>query len=204
MRLMGLWRWLRRGEGSAAAIARSDEDLFAAYVGGDAEAFEALFHRYAGPLLGLMRQQVRQPELARELVQQTFLQLHRARYDFRVGARVRPWLYTIALNLRREHFRRRGRRPEEPRVLAEHEVPTTAPVDLVQGETAAAVRAALAQLPETQRVVIQMHWFDGIAFPEVAQITGVSLSAVKVRAHRGYQRLRQILAEPVTDRSTGA
>jgi len=173
----------------------SDEDLFAAYVAGDRDAFRQLFDRYSGPLTRLMRQQIRNPQDAGELVQQTFLQLHRARRDFRQGARLKPWLYTIALNLRRGWFRTRGRRPETPLDPARHPLPTVDPVDLTRGEDAQRVRTALEGLTATQREVIELHWFEELSFPEVAQVLGANVNTVKVRAHRGYKVLRAALAD---------
>jgi RNA polymerase sigma-70 factor (ECF subfamily) len=170
---------------------QTDEELMAAYVAGDQAAFAELFQRYSPLLLRSLRRQLGNEADAAELVQQTFLQLHRARHDFAPERRLRPWLMTIAFNLRREHFRRRGRRPE-----AALEVEPIAPDrgDPVEraGE-AARLRAALATLPAGQREVIEMHWLDELSFTEVAEITGLSLSAVKVRAHRGYKLLRQAL-----------
>jgi len=171
----------------------SDEELFAAYVGGDPQAFDQLFSRYASALLALMRKQVRKDEDARDLVQQTFLHLHRARHDFRPGAALRPWLYTIALNLRREHFRKLGRRREDARDLTDREMPRSEQPDLGRGETAHQVRTALGLLPEGQQVVIHLHWFEGLPFAEVAEILGLTQSAAKVRAHRGYKALKQML-----------
>lgn len=181
-----------------APSARTDEELFASYVRGDRQAFAELWTRYATPLGRLMRKQVRRPEDVNDLVQQTFLQLHRARNDFKEGARLRPWLYTIALNLRREYWRRMGRRREAPVELDERMLPTVEQADLVIKENAAALRKALSTLPDGQREVIELHWFEGFSFPEVAQIVGASLSAVKVRAHRGYKVLRaELRAEGV-------
>ena len=68
-------------------------------------------------------------------------------------------------------------------------------------ETARQVHEALAQLPEGQRTVIQLHWFHGLAFAEVAEVVGASVSAVKVRAHRGYKVLKGHLQ--VTDAPEG-
>src|SRR5438128_1919265 len=102
---------------------RSDEELMRAYVSGDSAAFRELFERYGPVLLRVMRHQLRRPEEARDLVQQTFLQLHRSRLDFREGAQLRPWLFTIAMNLKREYFRRAGRRPESELVLDGHDDP---------------------------------------------------------------------------------
>lgn len=173
-----------------------DEELMAAYTAGDSAAFTELFDRYAPLLLGIMRRRLSSPDEAAELVQQTFLQLHRARGDFEQGRKLKPWLLTIAYNLLREHFRRKKRRPEG--ALSEEPVDPTERQDPVErAQMGASVRRALASLPDGQREVITMHWFEELSFPEVAEILGVSVSAVKVRAHRGYAALR-IALEGVT------
>ncbi|MCO4769448.1 MAG: RNA polymerase sigma factor [Deltaproteobacteria bacterium] len=189
--LLGATRVLRSpGDGGGEP---SDEDLFARYVDGDRAAFGVLWSRHAPAIARLMRKQIRRSEDVNDLVQQTFLQLHRARRDFRQGARLRPWLYTIALNLRREYWRRYARTPIAHVELDERMLPTTEQADIVGKEDARRVRAALAKLPAGQRDVIELHWLEGFSFPEVAQIVGASLSAVKVRAHRGYKVLRKHL-----------
>jgi RNA polymerase sigma factor (sigma-70 family) len=173
---------------------KSDEELMTAYVGGDGAAFDELFRRYAPMLMRIMHRQMRVEDDRRELVQQTFLQLHRARNDFQQGRKLRPWLMTIAYNLKREYFRRRMRKPEtplefEPADTREHRDPLERKAAVLR------LRAALAQLPEGQRDVIAMHWFEELSFPEVAKIIGLSVSAVKVRAHRGYKQLRKLLED---------
>lgn len=173
---------------------RSDEELMAAYVRGDAAAFRELFERYAPLLLGVLGHQLRRKADAEDLVQQTFLQLHRARYDFRDGARLRPWVFTIALNLKREYFRRAARKPEVPLDSERIEAPRVAPRGQEQAEASDEVRFAFASLPEDQREVIALHWLAGIPLPEVAELVGASLSAVKVRAHRGYAAMRRALS----------
>jgi RNA polymerase sigma-70 factor (ECF subfamily) len=176
---------------------RSDEELMAAYVAGDRGAFAELFSRYSPRLGRLMARDLARGTDADDLVQQTFLQLHRARRDFREGARLRPWLFTIALNLKRQYFRRKGRRPETP-------LPEAGPTELVApggdpegGVRDAQLRAALDGLPAAQRDVIVLHWFEGMTFREIAQVVGASQPAVKVRAHRGYERLRAALKAQV-------
>lgn len=170
-----------------------------AYVrSNDQSAFEALFRRFGPMLHGMAKRQTRSESLASDIVQQTFLQVHRARFDFRQGAKVKPWIFTIATNLVREHFRRKGRRPETSyeamREETPHIEPSEAPIDLAQLEfehlDRERIRRALSALPEQQRLVIELHWLQGHPFPEVAKMVGASVSAVKVRAHRGYQRLR--------------
>lgn len=170
---------------------RTDEELMAAYVGGDAAAFRELFDRYAPVLLRLLRRGLWRDEEARDLLQQTFLHLHRARNDFRYGARLRPWVMTIALNLKREHLRSVGRKREAP--LEGQPEPAAPEREEPDAEVRRRVQQALAQLPEGQRQVIQLHWWEGMTYPEIAETLGASTIAVRVRAHRGYETLRKLL-----------
>ncbi len=167
-----------------------------AYVRGSTAAFEELFQRYAPALKRMMLKNHCTEDLAHDLVQQAFFQLHRARLDFDPARTFRPWLFTIAMNLLRGHFRGTARRPESPLEVDGVSDPSAEAVGvsrLVDAEEAQRVRAAVAQLPDTQRVVIEMHWFEDRSFKEIAAAVGASLSAVKVRAHRGYQRLKTLL-----------
>jgi RNA polymerase sigma-70 factor (ECF subfamily) len=137
------------------------------------------------------------PHDARDLVQQTFLQVHRARADYDASRLFRPWLYSIARNLSHEALRKRRRKPvfsaEAPAAME----PT--PEGLTPGEpqVAQAMRAGIEALPAAQRDVIELHWFDGLPFPEIAQCLGVPANTAKVRAHQGYQSLRARLGNLV-------
>ena len=173
---------------------RSDEDLMRAYVGGDETAFRELFHRYAPMLLGITRRHLGDDELAREIVQQTFFRLHGARRDFRDGSKLRPWVLTIAMNLVREHWRRTKRRKTSPDPdVGTRAAPEPDMLPLERQERLDAVRAALARLPDSQREVVELHWFQEHPFAEVAKIVGSSEGAVRVRAHRAYKRLKELL-----------
>lgn len=174
---------------------KSDEQLMAAYAAGDQASFNELFKRYAPRLMRMMRRKIASTEAADDLIQQTFLQLHRARADYDESRSFRPWIWTIAMNLQREYYRRRGRRPE---ASLEHDPPASSGRPgsaLEQLERAQRLRAAVAALPAGQQEVIELHWFDELSFPEVAKVLGVGLSAVKVRAHRGYGALRESLKD---------
>jgi RNA polymerase sigma-70 factor (ECF subfamily) len=165
-----------------------------AYVAGDAGAFRALFERHAAALERFLLRDLSEREQARDLVQQSFLQLHRARLDFDPKQRLKPWLYTIALNLKREHFRRRKRRPERP----DAEIADRQPVEprgQQQIDARRSVAWALEHIPADQREVIELHWLAGLSFPELAESMGISVAAAKVRAHRGYVRLRELLGD---------
>jgi RNA polymerase sigma factor (sigma-70 family) len=172
-------------------LMQSDEELMLAYVRGEASAFHELFRRYAPALLRLMRRELSSQSEAQDLVQQTFLQIHRARNDFDLGRRLKPWVYTIALNLKREYLRGRKRRPTQP--LDQSPEPGVDAVDPEREDRARALRRVLSGLPAQQREVIELHWFDELSFQEVGQALGISTTAAKVRAHRGYVRLKEAL-----------
>ena len=173
----------------------TDRVLFKAYVDGDAAAFEELFRRYASLLTAIMRRDIRRHQDADELVQDTFLHAHRAANDFDTNRPLRPWLMTIAFNLKREYFRRKGRRPETPLDLDGRRDPAVIPRIDEQRDAITQVTKGLAALNASQREVIELHWFAGLTFPEVAVVVGASVSAVKVRAHRGYQTIRALIRE---------
>jgi RNA polymerase sigma factor (sigma-70 family) len=170
---------------------RSDEELMLAHATGDPSAFRELFERHAAPLARLMLRDLFMREEANDLVQQAFLQLHRARFDFDPKQRLKPWLYTIALNLKREHFRRKKRRPEQLQGDDTNDG-AVAPRGQERTEARRALAWALEQVPADQREVIELHWFGGLSFPEVSEVLAITPTAAKVRAHRGYVRLREL------------
>jgi RNA polymerase sigma factor (sigma-70 family) len=172
----------------------SDEVLMARFCQGESTAFDALFQRYARPVQGYLHRLTGSQATAEDLVQLTFLSLVRARGRFQEGSRFKPWLYAIATNAARD-FQRRGRRPEE--LTPEGELPVGIPAETAGPRDSgleSAVQRALEQLPEGQRIPILLHRFEGMSFAEVADAMGLTESAVKVRAHRGYARLRELLA----------
>jgi RNA polymerase sigma-70 factor (ECF subfamily) len=167
----------------------------AAYVEGDQAAFREMFARHAPVLTRVVRAQIKSDEETRDLVQQVFLQLHRARRDYRKGDPLRPWLFTIAYNLCRDRWRAAAHRREVAVEAAEPVAGSPDAADVLQErQRSELLRAALVDLPDDQRRVIEMHWFAELPLPEVATALGVSLSAVKVRAHRAYERLRKRLS----------
>lgn len=177
-----------------APVQPSDEALLERFCQGDARAFESLYSRYAAPLRGYLARLVRTGATADDLVQLTFLSVVRSRGRFISGSRVRPWLYAIATNAARDLLRRRQgeerARFEELQAQAEAVEPS-----LPDPGLEARVRRALAELPEAQREAIVLHRYQGLGFSEIAEAVGISETAAKVRAHRGYERLRGLLAD---------
>lgn len=175
----------------------TDEALMKAYVQGDEAAFRAIFERYAPVIFGMANRHLRNEDLAKDVTQQTFFRMHGARRDFRPDGRLRPWLLTIAMNLVRGHWRKSSRRKHvelEPEREAAPQ-PERGPIEVEQRATA--LREALQELPSSQREVVELHWFQERPYKEVAEIVGSSEGAVRVRAHRAYARLKELLGEVI-------
>lgn len=180
---------------------REESAIFERWLGGDESAFRMFFERTAPLVLGIARRHGLPDAEARDLVQQTFLGVHRSSRDFRRGAPVRPWLITIARNVLRDHLRRWYARREASLELDGRIDPRVEAVEygMSDAETLVRwVRVAVTRLPESHRRVIELHFFDERSFAEVATVVGCSEGAARVRAHRGYEQLRAWLADPET------
>jgi RNA polymerase sigma-70 factor (ECF subfamily) len=167
----------------------------AAPAAGDATAFRTLFDRHAPGLLRAVQRRVQSEEDARDVVQQTLLNVHRARHDFNPERKLKPWLYAIAMNQTREHYRKRYRRNEWSLEAIPKGAPPVDPHNPVEDfHVADTVRKSMTSLLDNQREVIEMRWFQDKSYEEISEAVGASVAAVRVRAHRGYERLRGELA----------
>jgi RNA polymerase sigma-70 factor, ECF subfamily len=168
------------------------------YAEGHDEAFGEVFDALSPRLLAFLRRLCGSPELAHDLVQETFLRMHRARGSFMPGSAVVPWAYAIARNCFVSHARSlKSRAARGSLDINELEIP--AGLDS-NAEEAAAVRQSaelvartLAQMSVTNREAFVLIRFEGQSVAEAAQILGASESAVKLRAFRAYEALRAAL-----------
>jgi len=178
------------------------KDLMTRYCDGDAGAFRELYALVAPRLLGYLLKMARERALADDLLQQTFMKVHRARAAYVRGADPLPWIYSIAhrtfIDETRKHKRavvRVGEAEELPEVPAgltgesDDRRDDTRP----DPELLAAALTALAGLPVQQREAVVLTKLDGKTVAEAAEIAGTTVGAMKVRAHRGYEALRKLL-----------
>ena len=171
------------------------------YIAGDRAAFDQLFSRLAPKVYGFFMRSFGDATVADELLQTTFLNLHRFRATYRSGMPVRPWIFTIAAHVRQDELRRRYRSKEDADENAMLEADRTHAVEAArQGddrEKVDRVRAALEKLPEAQRTIVHLHRYEGLTFPQIAEILGITSLAVRARAFRAYEQLRKELADLV-------
>lgn len=170
----------------------TDEELMSRFCDGDESAFEALFERHAERVHAFIVRLVRDPDLASDLLQLTFLSVIRSRSRFQPGAQVKPWLYTIAGNAARDalrHDRRLAATSEGLRPPRERAVEAALPDHGLRR----VLLDALAALPTSHREAVLLHKIEGWSFSEIAAAAGITETAARLRAHRGYERLRSLL-----------
>lgn len=180
----------------------TEESLMAAYIAGDRRAFARLFPRVAPKVHAFFLRSFRDESVADELLQTTFLRVHRARESYRPELPFRPWLFTIAAHIRRDEWRRRYRVPESGGEEALFAADQAAALSAARDREAARDRfsevlSALNELPEMHRTILQLHRYEGMTYGEIAEVLGSTAGAVRQHAFRAYASLRQKLATSV-------
>ena len=165
-----------------------------AYLDGEIAAFDALYAAFAGRLRGYLVSQCRDATLADDLLQETFLQIHRSRRTYEPGRPVTPWVYGIARYVYLMKRRSAGRRARFEDALAADVRSTDGSRDaletIVEGDE---VRRALGGVPADQRRALLLHHVEGWSFVEIAARLGIRVNAAKTRAFRGVKKMREHL-----------
>ena len=177
------------------------------YAQGDAASFGEVYDLLSPRLLAFLTRMTRDRAKAEDLMQQTFLNIHRARGRFAPGSEVVPWAFAIARRLFLDSTRRgnrevlergeRGADQDDKRSIFDlvESVGATAE-ELVDAKSLAVViEGALSELPEQQREAFALIKQEGLSVAEAAGILGTSVGAVKLRAHRAYESLRVALGK---------
>lgn len=172
------------------------------YQQGSMDDFAALYAVLEQPLKRYLWTFVRDSTTAEDLLQETFLQVHRARRTYTPPRPVRPWIYAITRHVALMYLRSNRRRRE---VLPSDELPEI-PVtpEMESFGDRAAVRRLLSELPRESQEVVVLHHLLGLSFKEVGQIVGTAAGTAKVRAHRALKSIRARLREESRLQEEGA
>ena len=162
------------------------------YAEGDDAAFEFVYAAIAGRVRAYLQRRVRGDLVVEDLAQQTFLQMHRGRATFAPGSPVLPWALSIARRLIIDHVRYGRRRGADHQdALEEAELGAYTDDGLLEArDLAGALQRELTRLPESQRTAFELMRLDGLSHIDAARTLGITVTAVKLRAHRAYVSLR--------------
>lgn len=174
-----------------------DLPLVERFRAGERRAFDELVRRHQRAVWHLARRYVRNDADASDVAQQCFVRAFRGIGGFRGAATFRSWLYRIAINLSINHLRDHARQKAEELAEDAATARATGPQRIIAGEDQAALRAAIAELPPKQRMVLELRIYDELSFKEVAELADCSENAAKVNFHHAVKRLRERLGESV-------
>lgn len=195
-----------RAIGSAGAgDGPTDEALVSSLREGATESLGVLVARWQRPLFRFVYRMLPDREEARDVCQETFLRVLRRADRFREGGRFSTWMYQIALNLCRDHRRKRrrwsglvldGALDDEgaPQVADSLDAPDRPEISAERREIRGFVHRALERIPAEQREVLVLKEFEGLKFREIAEILGCPESTVKSRMYYGLRGLKAALA----------
>jgi RNA polymerase sigma-70 factor (ECF subfamily) len=166
-------------------------ELMRQYQTGRFEAFDDIYAAIAPALRRYLLSQARDAAKADDLVQETFLQIHRARHTYDPSFPLTPWAMAIARHVWLMDRRTLSRRPWAPDDVTAMDLP-------VRGEAASfadreEVRRALGQVAPAKRAAVIQHHLLGFSFKEIAERTGIAETAAKLRSSRGIAQLRALL-----------
>lgn len=173
------------------------ETLLARVAQGDQKAYAALYDRMAGPVYGLVRRVLRDPAQAEEVAQEVLLEVWRlaARFDAARGS-ANAWIMTMAHRRAVDRVRsEQAHRDRDTRVTVRND---ERPFDSVAEEVEtrlehAHVRRALDGLTDLQRQAVELAYYGGHTYREVAELLNTPLGTVKTRLRDGLIRLRDTM-----------
>lgn len=184
----------RTGDVTAAGEEPTDETLVAAYVDGDAVAFDRLVERHRRRVFGICLRYFGDAADAEDAMQDAFVSLLRRAETFRGGAAFSTWMYRVATNACNDLARKRSRRPR----IADTDVSALgdrlAVTDDIDHGLDPELAAALDALDPTTRDAIVLHDVHGLAYADIAARLELPIGTVKSRIHRGHARLAAALA----------
>jgi len=175
-----------------------DKDLLSDYIGGDEKALTILVQRYQRELYGFIYRHVGNQVDSEDITQKVFVNLFLKADQFSGKSTFKTWLYQIALNQCKNHYRSNDRRKISDDVEIEH-LPLISQdsyvEDLETQQQQGKLRNAVSRLPEKQKMTVQLRLYQECTFPEIAQIMSGSVGTAKAHYFQAIASLRKMLKE---------
>ena len=170
----------------------SMEELMIAYVEGDHLAFDKLYAKLAPRLFAYLVRLCGERSSAEDLLQQTFIKIHRHREGYLRGAPVLPWTLAIAKRTFLDHIRKKKVRKED---LSNDGIMPEPPQtrEAIDLNLSAALEAAMLGIPEQYREAIELTKLSGLSNNEAAELLDTTPNAIKLRVFRGFEAMRQLM-----------
>ena len=182
-----------------------ESELIKSLKSGQRAGFEALFRLYSRQVYNTCLGLLQHSGDAEDVAQEVFIEIFRSAGNFRGDAKISTWLYRIAYNKCMDHVRAKSRNKRSGQVISIDG--ETAPqiasenyfehpgISMERKEESKIVFAAIAALPENQRVAFTLNKIDGLSYKEVGEIMEMKLPAVESLLHRAKQNLKKLLTD---------
>lgn len=169
----------------------SDEEIMLEVKQGNIELLSFLFRRHQKHLFNFFMQTGTEYHQSEDFVQQVFLRILNYRKSYREGAQFKKWMFTIARNLVKRDYEKQKhlKSAELPRKLIDNTAEEEE--NREKEEQIKELYRALESIPAADRELISLSRFQGLKYEAISEITGISVSAIKVRMHRALKKLRE-------------
>jgi RNA polymerase sigma-70 factor, ECF subfamily len=181
------------GMEAVSEVLDPDRELAERFRAGERTAFDQLVRRHQQGVWRIVRRYIKRDADAADVTQLVFVRAFKGLGAFRGASSLRSWLYRIAINCSLSWLR--DHRREQPTEIDEDAISeaAVAPAKLAAGEEGLRLRAAIAELPPKQKLVLELRVFDDLSFKEVAELADCSENTAKVNFHYAVKKLRNIL-----------
>jgi RNA polymerase sigma-70 factor (ECF subfamily) len=174
-----------------------EDQLIRHILDGDAQAYAILVNRYQRPIFNLLLRMTGCRDTAADLAQEAFVKAYENLERFKLGEKFFPWLYAIAANLARDHWRRQQHAASHAdtfrQALKDNPVIVTAEEErLACLLDARRVRVCMERLPQDYREALILRFHEGLSMADIGKALGISTSGAKMRISRGIEKLRHL------------
>ncbi len=162
-----------------------------AYINGDTDAFQTLYQRHKGRVLGYLNSRIASQDEAEEVFQEAFTKLHRYRFKYEKDVPFLPWLFTIVKNTLIDHIRKRETRHKY--LQSNPEQVENAPDEREDSLSIAEAISELSSLDIKQRQVLELRFNEDLSFADIAARLETSQTNVRKIVSRAIQKLRGLI-----------
>lgn len=189
---------------------KNEAEIVARVLKGERQAYALLIEEYKAPIYNLAYRMTGNSQDAEDLAQETFLRSFNQLFRYDDKRSFYTWLYTVSLNIIRNHLKkisthrlanlRQGERISGASDFGDKQLtaPETKARDELSKEREEELERCLQKLSPELRELLVLRFYQGLSFEAISEITGLSLSAIKMRVYRGLEKLRKYIEESVT------
>jgi RNA polymerase sigma-70 factor, ECF subfamily len=171
-----------------------EAEIVARVLKGDRQSYALLVEEYKSPIYNLAYRMTGNPEDAADLTQETFIRAYAYLWRYDPHKKFFTWLYTLALNIIKNHLRKdkHYKHSEEINKIPLADNKPSPEANLIEAQE---ISWCFRRLDDELRALLIMKYQQGLSFEEIAEITGKTLSAVKMSIYRGLEKLKELMGE---------